>query len=63
MDRKRSDDAVWSKVVMNIFQYIGSTLDEDITSDADIKKILAIAIGHLDCWDIQRTAGDVQTIA
>ena len=35
MDGKRSDDNVWSKVVMNNFQYIGSTLIEDITSDAD----------------------------
>ena len=63
MDGKRSDDNVWSKVVMNNFQYIGSTLNEDITSDADIKKRLAIATGHLFFWEFQRTDGVVQTIA
>ena len=35
-------------IEMNNFQYISSTLNGDITtSDVDVKKILAIATGHL----------------
>ena len=33
-------------IEMNNIQYIGSTLKKEITSDVEIKKILAILTGH-----------------
>ena len=41
------DKSMETRCMTENFQYIGSTLNEMFTSDVEIKKILAIATGHL----------------